>query len=225
LTQRRVAPPSDSPLDMAVLVTHSIAHRYNGKPALVAPDLVLARDAHCALIGPSGCGKTTLLHILAGLLAPTQGAVALDGEDLYQPLRPDRWRGARIGVVPQKLHLVASLSAFDNVRLAQHLAGRSDDAAVRDLLGSLGLAESLRSRPAQLSLGQQQRVAIARAIINHPKLLLADEPTSALDDAHAMVAIDALLDCAARVGALLVVATHDARIRGRVGRIVELGGG
>jgi ABC-type lipoprotein export system ATPase subunit len=93
------------------------------------------------------------------------------------------------------------------------------------VLGSLGLAESLHARPAQLSLGQQQRVAIARAIINHPKLLLADEPTSALDDAHARVAVNALLDCAEHVGALLVVATHDALSRPRFSRIVELGAG
>jgi len=206
-----------------VLVTRSIAHRYDAGAALAAPDLDLARDAHCALIGPSGCGKTTLLHILAGLLSPTEGQVTIDGDDLYQPPRPDRWRGARIGVVPQKLHLVGSLSAFDNVRLAQHFVGVSDDAAARDLLTSLGLADSLHARPAQLSQGQQQRIAIARAIVNRPKLLLADEPTSALDDAHARIAVDALLECAGRVGALLVVATHDARIRGRFGRIVELG--
>jgi len=208
-----------------VLSIRSVRHRYGDRTVLAAPDLELSRDVHCALVGPSGCGKTTLLHILAGLLQPTQGAVALDGEDLFQPPRPDCWRGARIGVVPQNLHLIASLSALDNVRLAQHLAGASDDASARDLLGSLGLAESLQARPAQLSLGQQQRVAIARAIINQPKLLLADEPTSALDDAHARVVVDALLDCAGRVGALLVVATHDARIGSRFGRIVELGAG
>jgi putative ABC transport system ATP-binding protein len=206
-----------------VLTTRSIEHRYDGKPALIAPDLELDGAAHCALIGPSGCGKTTLLHILAGLLPPTQGRVTLDGEDLYQLPRADRWRGARIGVVPQKLHLIASLSALDNVRLAQHLVGAHDDGAARELLISLGLADSLHRRPARLSAGQQQRVAIARAIVNRPRLLLADEPTSALDDAHAQLAIDALLDCARRVSALLVVATHDARIRGRFARVVELG--
>jgi putative ABC transport system ATP-binding protein len=208
---------------LTVLSVRSVRHSYGERTVLVVPDLDLARDAHCALIGPSGCGKTTLLHIFAGLLQPTQGGVVLNGDDLYQPRRLDRWRAARIGVVPQKLHLVGSLSAFDNVRLAQHFVGAGDDAAVRDLLTSLGLADSLHARPAQLSQGQQQRVAIARAIVNRPKLLLADEPTSALDDAHARIAVDALLDCAGRVGALLVVATHDARIRGRFGRIVELG--
>lgn len=189
---------------------------------LAAPDIELARDEHCALLGPSGGGKTTLLHILAGILAPSAGTVTLDGEALYQPARSDPWRAARIGVVPQKLHLLASLSALDNVRLAQALVGRRDDAAAVALLQRLGLAHRIDARPARLSAGEQQRVAIARAAVNVPRLLLADEPTSSLDDNGARTAIDLLLDVARSEGALLVVATHDARIRDRFARIVDL---
>jgi putative ABC transport system ATP-binding protein len=184
--------------------------------------LELAAGEHCALIGASGSGKTTLLHILAGILPPTEGGVLLEGENLYEPPRDDRWRAQRVGVVPQKLHLIESLSALDNVRLAQSLIGRLDDAAAEGALASLALGELRLRRPSRLSLGQQQRVAIARAVVNRPRLLLADEPTSALDDANAQAAVELLLQAADSCGALLVVATHDARVRSRFVHVVDL---
>ncbi len=205
-----------------MLAVKSLVHHYGTRVALRVDDFTLERGEHCALIGPSGSGKTTLLHVLAGILPPAAGEVRLDGEDLYRPARADRWRGARIGVVPQKLHLLGGLSALDNVRIAQYFAGGVDDAAARELLAALGLGERTGARPAELSLGEQQRVAIARAAVNRPRLLLADEPTSSLDDASAAAAVELLLAAAERVGSLLVVATHDARIRNRFRRVVAL---
>jgi putative ABC transport system ATP-binding protein len=205
-----------------MLSIRSLSHRYGARSALRVDDFALARGEHCALIGPSGSGKTTLLHVLAGILPPAAGEVRLDGDDLYRPARDDRWRGARIGVVPQKLHLLGGLSALDNVRIAQYFAGIADGDAARQLLAALGLGDRFDARPGELSLGQQQRVAIARAVVNRPRLLLADEPTSSLDDANAAAAIDLLFAAAERAGSLLVVATHDARIRGRFRRVVPL---
>jgi putative ABC transport system ATP-binding protein len=205
-----------------MLSVTSLTHRYGTRTALRVDGFTLARGEHCALIGPSGSGKTTLLHVLAGILPPAAGEVRLDGDDLYRPARGDRWRGARIGVVPQKLHLLFGLSALDNVRIAQYFAGINDDKAARELLAALGLGDRFDARPGELSLGQQQRVAIARAVVNRPRLLLADEPTSSLDDASAAAAIDLLLAAAERAGSLLVVATHDARIRDRFRRVVPL---
>ncbi len=206
-----------------MLAIHSVSHRYAGALVLAAPDIELARDEHCALIGASGSGKTTLLHILAGILRPTSGDVTLDDEALYPPTgRDDHWRAVRIGMVPQKLHLLASLNALDNVRLAQYLAGSVVRTEARTLLTELGLQGRWAARPEQLSAGEQQRVAIARAIVNKPCLLLADEPTSSLDDANAGQAIDLLFEAARMTGALLVVATHDARIRERFARQVHL---
>ena len=207
-----------------MLTTRSVAHRYGGRRVLVAPDLVLAAGEHCALVGPSGSGKSTLLNILAGILPPTAGDVALQGEPLYTaPAREDRWRARRIGLVPHRLHLLASLSARDNVRLAQYLAGSDPDDAESDrLLAALGVEARAGARPDALSAGEQQRVAIARAIVNRPQVLLADEPTSSLDDDNAQKAIDLLFEAARMAGALLVVATHDGRVRARFDRTVEL---
>ena len=207
-----------------MLSTDPIVHRYGEATVLRAPALALRDDEHCALTGPSGSGKSTLLHILAGIQRPSEGAVRIDGDEIYPEVgRDDRWRGQRIGVVPQKLHLLGSLSAHDNVVLACFLAGRMEHAAaVAPLLAELGLGDKLGARPANLSLGEQQRVAIARAIINQPRLLLADEPTSSLDDDNARRVLDLLLHAAERAGALLVIATHDARIRGRFRCEIEL---
>jgi putative ABC transport system ATP-binding protein len=205
-----------------MLSVRSVSHRYSAAPVLAA-DFELGRDEHCVLVGASGAGKSTLLHILAGIVRPTAGDVELEGESLYPPVaRCDRWRAARIGVVPQKLHLLPSLSAIDNVRLAQYLAGIRADAEADGLIQSLGLQQRRDARPAQLSVGEQQRVAIARAVVNRPRLLLADEPTSSLDDGNAAEAIGLLFDAARTAGALLVVATHDARIRERFARRIEL---
>jgi putative ABC transport system ATP-binding protein len=205
-----------------VLLAQSIVHGYAGRPVLRLEALELAAGQHCVLLGASGSGKTTLLHILAGILRPDAGRVQLDGEDLYAPPRDDRWRARRIGVVPQKLHLIDSLTALDNVRIAQSLVGLADASAADAALTALAIGEQRRRRPSRLSLGQQQRVAIARAVVNRPRLLLADEPTSALDDDSAAAAVDLLLRAADDCGALLVVATHDARVRERFPRSIRL---
>ncbi|MCU0949662.1 MAG: ABC transporter ATP-binding protein [Burkholderiaceae bacterium] len=205
-----------------MLSVHALVHRFAGRTVLRLASLELAPGEHCALLGASGSGKTTLLHVLAGILPPSEGQVRLDGDDLYAPPREDRWRAQRIGVVPQKLHLIESLTALDNLRLAQSLLGRRDDAAADAALTALALGEHRLRRPSRLSLGQQQRVAIARAVVNRPRLLLADEPTSALDDDNAQGAVDLLLHAADACGALLVVATHDARIKARFSRVIAL---
>jgi ABC-type lipoprotein export system ATPase subunit len=206
-----------------MLTVRGVSHHYANTLVLAVPDFELARDEHCALIGESGVGKTTLLHILAGILRPTSGNVTLDGEVLYPPVeRSDRWRASRIGVIPQMLHLLPSLSALDNVRLAQYFIGSADAGTARTLLTDLGLQARLHARPEKLSVGEQQRVAIARAIVNKPRLLLADEPTSSLDDSNSERAVELLFEAARMTGALLVVATHDARIRERFARQVHL---
>ncbi|MEX2240224.1 MAG: ATP-binding cassette domain-containing protein, partial [Burkholderiales bacterium] len=154
-------------------------------------------------------GKSTLLHLIAGLLKPSEGTV--------EAARP-------VGIVPQKLHLIASLTVAENLLLAQYLAGaRQEPARAAQVLASVGLAERAAARPRELSHGEAQRAAVARAVMNRPRLLLADEPTSNLDDAHCAAALDLLETQAAECGATLVVATHDARARPRFEKRLELG--
>lgn len=186
-----------------------VRHRYGGREVLNLDRLVAAQGDRWLVLGPSGSGKSTLLHILAGLLTPSEGAVAV---------------ASPIGIVPQKLHLIASLTVEQNLLLAQYLAGaKQEPARAAQVLAGVGLADRAAARPAQLSHGQAQRVAVARAVMNRPKLLIADEPTSNLDDAQCAAAIDLLESQAAECGATLVVATHDARIKPRFANRLELG--
>src|SRR5207253_2119034 len=98
-----------------------------------------------------------------------------------------RFRGRHVGIVLQRLHLVKSLTVFDNVLLAQYLGGvRQNRARVEEVLAELDLADKRRAYPHEISFGQAQRVAVARAVVNRPSVLLADEPTSNLDDEHCL---------------------------------------
>lgn len=186
-----------------------VRHRYGGRTVLRLERFEAAQGEKWLVLGPSGSGKSTQLHILSGLLKPSEGAVLV--------ARP-------IGVVPQKLHLIASLSVEENLLLAQYLAGaRQEPARAAQVLAGVGLAERAQARPHQLSHGQAQRVAVARAVMNRPRLLVADEPTSNLDDAHCAATLGLLESQAAECGATLVVATHDARAKERFTHRLELG--
>ena len=208
-----------------MIAVRGLSHRYGAAEALRVAEWNVAQGERWLVLGPSGCGKTTLLHILAGLVRPSEGRVEVSGENLgrLDAARLDRWRGTTVGVVLQALHLVKHLSVRDNLRLAQYLAqAPQDDNRIADTLGALGVGAKSARRPSELSQGEQQRVAIARAVVNRPKLLLADEPTANLDDAAAAKVVDLLSEQAARHGATLVVATHDARVKGKLRERLEL---
>ena len=208
-----------------MISVRGLSHRYGAAEALRLPDWRVAQGERWLVLGPSGCGKTTLLHVLAGLVRPSEGQIEVAGENLLklEGARLDRWRATTVGIVLQALHLVKHLSVRDNLRLAQYLAkAPQDDARIDDTLGALGVGAKSARRPSELSQGEQQRVAIARAVVNRPKLVLADEPTANLDDASAATVIDLLAEQAARHGATLVVATHDARVKGKFRERLEL---
>ena len=203
-----------------------IRHAYDKQEVLRLDDWSVAQGEHWLILGPSGSGKTTLLHILAGILTPSEGNVAIAGQDLDQlpASKLDRFRGRHIGIVFQRLHLISSLTVLDNLLLAQYMAGTTQDQqGAQLLLTSLGLADKAYSRPHALSFGQSQRAAVARAVVNKPCLILADEPTSNLDDANAGAALDVLIEQAQSCNATLVIATHDRRIRERFEQQIALG--
>jgi len=203
-----------------------LRHAYDGTDVLRIDALGAAQGEHWIVLGPSGSGKSTLLHILAGLLRPTRGEVTVAGQRLnaLKPAELDRFRGRHVGIVLQQLHLVPTLTVEKNVLLAQYLAGVAQERArVRDVLGSLDLAEKSHAYPHELSHGQAQRVAVARAVVNKPALLLADEPTSNLDDLRCLQALDLLVTQARACDATLLIATHDRRITERIPKQFTLG--
>lgn len=198
---------------------------YGAQTVLALDRFEAAAGEHWLVLGASGSGKTTFLNLAAGLLPATEGVVEVGGEDIAKLKggARDRWRGRTVGVVPQKLHLIPSLTVAQNLELATWLAGMArNPGRALSLLDELGLRDKASSRPAQLSHGQAQRVAVARAVMNRPKLLLADEPTSNLDDAACAAALDLLQSQARACGATLVVATHDQRAKARFEKVLQL---
>ncbi|HEX2336015.1 MAG TPA: ABC transporter ATP-binding protein [Hyphomicrobiaceae bacterium] len=178
-----------------------------------------------AIIGPSGSGKTSLLMVIAGLERASSGAVLVAGHD-FTRLDEDRLaaiRGANIGIVFQAFHLVATMTALENVALPLEFAGKADAfERARELLAEVGLAQRADHFPAQLSGGEQQRVAIARALSPRPQIVLADEPTGNLDAKTGGQVVDLLFDLQRRRQSTLVLVTHDPKLAERCSRVVRM---
>jgi putative ABC transport system ATP-binding protein len=199
---------------------------YNGgADVLRLPQFALEAESNILVVGPSGCGKTTLLHLIAGLLLPSSGSIVVDGQDLaaLSSHERDRFRGRHIGIVLQQFHLLPTLTALQNLLVAQSIAGLPVDRdAALGMLRGLGVEARVDAYPHQLSVGQQQRVAIARALVNRPKLLLADEPTSNLDDEACASVVELLLGATQQHAVSLVIATHDRRLKSKISRQLAL---
>jgi lipoprotein-releasing system ATP-binding protein len=183
-----------------------------------------------ALVGPSGTGKSTLLHIAGLLETPDSGHVVIAGRDCAAMGDDDRTRVRRseMGFIYQFHQLLPEFSALENVAIPQMILGRSrregEDRA-RKLLTSLGLAERLDHRPAQLSGGEQQRTAICRALANRPRLILADEPTGNLDPQTSDLVFHELIGLFRSEGVAALIATHNLELARRMDRVVVLDSG
>jgi putative ABC transport system ATP-binding protein len=198
-----------------VLTIRSLRYRYPGATEIAFPDFDAADATHIVLLGPSGSGKSTLIALASGLLEPQRGELRVAGTDLVAltPAQRDAWRGANLGVVPQRLHLSASLSVRRNLAMPYVSVGLPiDDERIDRVMQDLGIVGLGARRPHQLSMGQCQRVAVARALVRRPRLLLVDEPTANLDDESARAVIDGLAEAVGLAGAGLLIATHDARV-------------
>lgn len=215
----------------ALLVATAIHKSYSlGKrrlEVLRGVDLSVRRGEFVALRGASGAGKSTLLHLAGGLDRPDSGTLTVGGTDLSTLSQTGltTFRNRRIGFIFQAYHLLPELDAVENVSLPGRMA-RRPAAEVREqarqLLTRVGLGDRLEHRPYELSGGEQQRVSLARCLINNPELILADEPTGNLDTRTGMEVLELLLSLGPERGTTLVVATHDAKIAERAGRVVQL---
>ena len=202
--------------------------------AVVDVTLVIARGESVALMGPSGSGKTTMLNLIAGLDQASSGEVIVLGCRLNDLSEAEltTFRARSLGLVFQEPHLLAGLSALDNVIVAR-LPWESRSALeprARDLLQLLGLGSRVNFPPGRLSGGEIQRVGIARALLARPPLLVADEPTGNLDAGATLDVLKLLQELRDTLGLTLVVATHDQEVANAMDRTVrifwrEIGGG
>ena len=217
---------------MTVLDMRDVRKVYrSGDAEVVALDhatLAVDHGEIVALLGPSGSGKTTLLSIAGGLLAPTEGSVVLDGEDItgHDARGLTAFRREHVGFVFQSVNLVPFLTAEENLLVVDELGGGKGGRAAREraraLLDELGLAARGSNMPSQLSGGERQRVAIGRALFNNPGLVLFDEPTSALDTQLGEQVMELIRrEMKARDTAAVIV-THDTRMTHYADRVVRI---
>ena len=210
----------------AALSVRNLSRSYGGAPVIENLSFDIAPGEHLLLLGPSGSGKSTLINLVAGLLTPDSGEIAIAGEAMtgLAGAARDDLRRRRIGIIFQTLRLVSALTIRANLRLAQTLGhGEADNAVIDGLLDMLGIAHRAEAKPRQLSQGEAQRAAIARALVGRPDLIVADEPTSALDDANAERIARLLLETAKAQGSTLLIATHDQRLKALFPRSLSLG--
>ncbi len=196
---------------------------FNGKQVLDGVDLDVMQATSMVVIGGSGSGKSVLLKCVLGLLAPDEGVIEIDGQDLAS--LDDRTRDARraeIGMLFQNAALFDSLPVWENVTfalLAKHGVTRAqarERAGV--ILNQVGLDASVGAMsPAELSGGMQKRVGLARAIAANPQMLFFDEPTTGLDPIMGAVIDGLIVDCVKRLGSTAVAITHDMASARRIG--------
>ncbi|MDQ1438538.1 MAG: putative transport system ATP-binding protein [Acidimicrobiaceae bacterium] len=191
--------------------------------ALRGVSLEAAPGEVVAVVGPSGSGKSTLLACLSGVDEPDGGQVRVAGHVLTRrgEARRAQLRARYIGVLFQSDNLVGHLGVTENVRLAQRLAGRDDEARRVALLESVGLAGRAAALPSQLSGGEAVRAALAVALANDPAVVVADEPTGELDSSTEQTVLELLL-AQAGSGTAVVIATHSDAVASIADRTVRL---
>jgi putative ABC transport system ATP-binding protein len=213
-----------------VILLRGVSKTFEGKrkvTALEGIDLSIAKGEMASLVGPSGSGKSTMLNLIGGLDRPTQGEVELDGQPLSK-LSDDeltRVRRDKIGFIFQFFNLLPTLSCLENVALPLHLRGwprKKVEERARELLDTVKLGARVEHLPDELSGGERQRVAIARALSVYPPILLADEPTGNLDTHTGAEILKLIHDLHDRLGATVLVVTHDKAVAESCPRTIQL---
>ena len=187
----------------------------NGTKALRGVSFRIDDGEFAFLVGPSGSGKTTIIKLLTGEIAPTDGKITVNDYDLTNiKFSKMPYMRRTLGVVFQDYRLIEDKTVFENVAFAMRVVGASSKEIRRRVpyvLELVGLDTRTRRRPQELSGGEQQRVAIARALVNNPRLIIADEPTGNLDPARSLE-IMMLLQKINELGTTVLVVTHEKEL-------------
>jgi putative ABC transport system ATP-binding protein len=203
----------------------SLASRAGAVEILRGIDLEIAKGVSVGIVGPSGSGKTTLLMAIGGLERITRGAIRVAGHELANLSEDDlaRFRRDNVGIVFQSFHLIATMTALENVAVPLEFRGLDDalDRARREL-DRVGLGHRLDHYPGQLSGGEQQRVAIARAVAAGADIVMADEPTGNLDQQTGQEIMDLLFALGPDHGTTLLLVTHDRALAESCDRVIEI---
>lgn len=212
-----------------IIATEDLKKTYrSGKvetAALRGVTVQIQEGEYVAIVGPSGCGKSTLLHLLGGLASPTSGKIFVDGNDFsaMSDAERTRFRRHKVGFVFQRFNLLPTLTARQNIALAQTIHGNGFDPHRFQMVADmLAISGRLDHRPYALSGGEQQRVAIARAVICEPKILLADEPTGNLDTENSQTVLNMVRTLNRSLGQTILMITHNPEAAAVSDRIIHM---
>ncbi|MBP9667222.1 ABC transporter ATP-binding protein [Candidatus Saccharibacteria bacterium] len=195
--------------------------------ALDEVSLQIADGASVAIVGKSGSGKSTLMHVMSGLDRITSGSITVDGLDLSSLKNKalDTFRAEKIGFIFQSFFVQANETCAQNVSLPleiTHVSTVERRTRIAAALKAVDLAEKANEKAKNLSGGQKQRLAIARAIVNKPSIIFADEPTGNLDSATGEKIEDLLFSFNKKLGATLVIVTHDLELAAKCDRQIYI---
>jgi spermidine/putrescine transport system ATP-binding protein len=191
-----------------IIEFQGVSKHYHDHPVLHSINLEVVNGEFLTLLGPSGCGKTTLLRLLSGFEAPSQGKIFINGKDVTGLSPQER----HVNTVFQSYALFPHMTVYDNVAFGlrcKRLPKDEIDDRVREALRMVKLSNLGNRKPDQLSGGQQQRVAIARAVVNQPLVLLLDEPLSSLDYRLRKTMQIELKQLQTQLGITFIFVTHD----------------
>ncbi len=193
--------------------------------ALDQVDLEINSGDFVVVLGPSGSGKSTMLNLMGGLDLPTEGRVEVDGVPIstYDEKKLVQFRKKHIGFVFQDYNLLPTLSSYENIEIAYHLAVQP--LAIDEVLSQVGLSKHKDKYPYELSGGEQQRVSIARALVKQPKVLFCDEPTGSLDEDIAKQVLKVLKDLNETMKTTIMLITHNTAIAKIADRVIHLNSG
>jgi branched-chain amino acid transport system ATP-binding protein len=212
----------------ALLEVDRLERTFGGVRAVDGASFAVRQGEIHGLIGPNGAGKTTAINMVSGLLAPTGGAIRLDGRPIHA-LGPHLIAGLGVARTFQNIRLFSDLSAQDNVLVGQHSARKAslgarllmlrsaadEERRAREralaLLERIGLADRAREHARNLSYGEQRRVEIARALASDPRLLLLDEPTAGMNPVEVQ-AVAALIQKVAAEGHSVLLIEHNVKL-------------
>jgi lipoprotein-releasing system ATP-binding protein len=210
-----------------MLTAKNIIKNYGTVEVLKGVDVNIQQGEMVSIIGSSGAGKSTLLHILGTLDKPDSGEVFINNQPVHQlsGKKLASFRNKQIGFVFQFHHLLPEFSAIENVCIPGWIAGRKTNelnAAAKQILTRLGLADRIENKPNQLSGGEQQRVAVARALINKPTIIFADEPTGNLDSQHAKDLHKLFFDLCDEFNQTFIIVTHNEDLAAQSKRVLKM---
>ena len=211
---------------MAYIELKEVSKKYkSGQSEILANEKIsfdLDAGKLLIIVGASGAGKTTLLNIIGGMEQATSGDILIDGKNLSKLSEKELtdYRRNDVGFVFQFYNLIPNLTALENVELASEIS--EDSLNPEKVLDDVGLSKRNDNFPSQLSGGEQQRVAIARALAKNPKILLCDEPTGALDYKTGKNILKLLQDASRKLGATVIIITHNSLIKPMADTVIEL---